>query len=140
MQVYAPNSMTSMTAAPPARRGATSTFTVAAEAPQAAAASGPVSTLAGIGMLLALQGFEDATERRKRVVRRARSALDALEALKLGLLAGRIEPAMLLRLQALAEEIGTDTGDSGLDEALAAIALRARVELAKAGIAPSIAA
>jgi hypothetical protein len=134
MQVYSTRSLTPAAVASVARRGVSGTFTLAAQIPQAVTASLTVSTLGDIGMLLALQGAEDATERRKRVLKRARSALDALDALKLSLLEGRVEPSTLRRLQALAGDIAADTADPRLDEVLAAIALRSQVELAKAGI------
>ena len=52
----------------------------------------PCGPLGGIDALIALQGIEDPVERRRRAVRHGPRALDALDELKIGLLAGDIEP------------------------------------------------
>ncbi|MFD1331909.1 flagellar assembly protein FliX, partial [Methylopila musalis] len=62
---------------------------------------------------------------------RGRGLLDALEALKADMLHGRAGSASLEALRALLAEAGETTGDAGLDDTLAAIDLRAQVELAK---------
>jgi hypothetical protein len=134
MQVYGANALATPTAAPAARRTSGGTFKVATDTAQAAAATGAMRSVAGIDALLALQGVEDATERRKRAVRRGRAALDALDELKLALLSGTLRPESLRRLQILAGELKGDTGDGRLDAVLAEIQLRVGVELAKAGI------
>ena len=54
---------------------------------------------------IALQGVEDPTERRRRAVKRGRRALDALDELKLGLLAGTLDQATLLRLKSAAGDL-----------------------------------
>lgn len=82
---------------------------------------------------MALQGVEDPVERRKRAVRRGRSALDVLDDLKIRLLSGTLDAAMVQRLRAAAAEIKGTSGDPGLDQVLAEIELRVEVELAKAG-------
>lgn len=87
----------------------------------------------GLEALLAMQGVEDATERRKRSVARGRSALDVLDDLKIGLLAGTFNPSTVARLRAAAAELKASSGDPGLDAVLAEIELRVEVELAKAG-------
>jgi hypothetical protein len=87
--------------------------------------------------LLALQGFEDPTERRKRAIKRGRNALDALDALKLGLLGGALENGAIAALKAARAELSDSTGDPGLDSVLAEIELRVEVELAKIGVPPS---
>jgi hypothetical protein len=91
-------------------------------------------TVGGINALIALQGVEDPVERRRRAVKHGRRALDALDALKLGLLAGTLEPAALLRLKAVAADLKDGSGDEKLDQVLAEIELRVAVELAKAGV------
>src|SRR5690606_23025625 len=58
-------------------------------------APGHLQAISGVDVLVALQGLEDTTERRKRAVRRGRSALDALDELKLGLLSGSLDRAAL---------------------------------------------
>ena len=134
MKVYGANALAAPAAAPVARRTAGGTFKIASDSTQAAAATGAVRSVSGIDALLALQGVEDATERRRRSVRRGRAALDALDELKLGLLSGTLAPESLRRLQVLGGEVAGDTGDARLDAVLAEIRLRVDVELAKTGI------
>ena len=69
------------------------------EASRAAAASSALRTVGGIDALIALQGVEDPTERRRHAVKRGRLALDALDELKIGLLGGELTPATLTRAQ-----------------------------------------
>ena len=81
---------------------------------------------------MALQGVEDATERRRRAIRRGGGLLDRLDELKLALLSGEGGEVPLDRLsRALQEECPADA-DSALSSLLAQIDLRAAVELAKA--------
>jgi hypothetical protein len=87
----------------------------------------------GIDGLLALQGIEDPTERRKRSVKRGRGALDVLNELKIGLLAGSFDQGTVARLRAAAADLKSSSGDPGLDAVLSEIELRVEVELAKAG-------
>jgi hypothetical protein len=93
-----------------------------------------VRTIGGIDALLALQGVEEPGERRRKAVKRGRSALDALDALKLGLLSGRLDAAAQARLKSAGAGLREPTGDPGLDIVLAEIALRVEVELAKTGV------
>ena len=93
-----------------------------------------VSQLKGIGgidTLMALQGLEDAAERRKRAVRKGRGALDVLESLKVSLLSGNLDQSTLNRLRAISKDLSESTGDLGLDGVLAEIDLRVQVEIAK---------
>lgn len=133
MRIYGPNATTVGTSVT-ARRTAGGTFTLPdAAAPaetRAASAPKPVTSL---DALLALQGVEDLVERRRRAVKRGRSALDVLDDLKLGLLSGTFEPATLERLRGAARDLKDQSGDPGLDQVLAEIELRVEVELAKAG-------
>jgi hypothetical protein len=99
-------------------------------APSAAAASS-LRTVGGIDALIALQGVDDATERRRHAVKRGRLALDALDELKVGLLGGELTPATLQKLKAVAAHLKTSSGDSALDGVLAEIELRVEVEIAK---------
>jgi len=87
----------------------------------------------GIDALLALQGVDDPTERRRRSVSRGRHALDALEEVKLGVLSGALDAASLNRLKAAAVGLNEPSGDTTLDGVLAEIELRVEVELAKMG-------
>src|SRR5262249_17522853 len=81
--------------------------------------------------LIALQGVEDPTERRRQALRRGRFALDALEELKIGLLGGTLSRATLSKLQSAAGALAGRTGDAGLDSVLGEIHLRVDVEIAK---------
>lgn len=137
MRVYGPNGTGPVATPSSERRSATGTFTLGNEEPaRAANAAMAPRTLGGIDALIALQGLEDLPERRRRSLKRGRSALDALDALKLGLLSGRVDPAALAQLRVAAGALGESSGDPGLDSVLAEIALRAEVELAKLGLAP----
>lgn len=102
---------------------------------QRAAAVGAAAPAAGIDALLALQAAGDATQGRKRQLRRGRSLLDTLDALKLDLLAGRASEGHLNQLMALISQARERT-EPGLDALLDDIELRARVELAKRGLFP----
>jgi hypothetical protein len=88
-----------------------------------------------VDALLALQGFEDPAERKKRAVGKGSRALDMLDALKLGLIDGTVDQSTLMRLKVAADGLTESTGDAGLDMVLGEIDLRVAVELAKAGVA-----
>lgn len=92
-----------------------------------------VRTVAGIDALIALQGVEDPTERRRRSVTRGRQALDALEELKLGVLGGGLDNSVLQRLRTAAAGLKELSGDRNLDAVISEIELRVEVELAKFG-------
>ncbi len=135
MRVTGPNGTAAVTTPAAARRTAGGTFSLAeTKAPQPQSAAVAFRTLGGIDALIALQGIEDPVERRRRVVKQGARALDALDELKLGLLSGAIDQAMLLRLKAVAADLKEGSGDDGLDQVLGEIDLRVAVELAKAGI------
>jgi hypothetical protein len=113
------------------RGGGGFTVVVNNDAPPPSAA--PESAAAGgVGALLALQAVADPLTERRRAVKGGRDLLDALDEIKLALLEGRL-PAE--RIERLAAAVGTcpPTGEAGLDGVLAAIDLRAQVELAKLG-------
>lgn len=135
MRVLAPNGTVVATSPTVVRRTPGGTFAPPeSEAPQAHSAAVALRTLGGIDALIALQGVEDPTERRRRAVRHGRRALDALDELKLGLLAGTLDQGTLLRLKTVATDLKDGSGDDRLDGVLAEIDLRVAVELAKAGI------
>ncbi len=138
MRIHGPNRPTAPGAKPAARQNTSGTFTLqeAATAQQPAATAAPRS-VAGIDALIALQGVEDPTERRRRAVARGRSALDVLEELKLSLLAGTLDREVVARLKTAAAGLKEATGDPGLDDLLAEIELRVEVELAKMNPAPA---
>jgi class II flagellar assembly regulator FliX len=132
MRVHAANAARLAGAAPAARRTGAGTFAVAdAEAPRAAAATTGPRAVAGIDALLALQAIDEPGERRRRGAKRGRIALDALDDLKLGLLAGTLDGVALRKLTSAAAVLAEQSGDPGLDGILAEIELRAAVELAK---------
>jgi Class II flagellar assembly regulator len=133
MRIYGSNSTAAVTSTPPARRtSAAGGFSVTEdESARAASASAPLRTVGGIDALIALQGIEDATERRRHAVKRGRLALDALDELKVGLLGGELSPATLQKLKAVAAHLKAGSGEAGLDRVLAEIELRVEVEIAK---------
>lgn len=117
------------------RRTGSSSFALPEESTSASesrAAMAPKSA-AGIDALLAMQGIEDPTERRKRSVQRGKGALDVLDDLKIGLLSGNFNAATVSRLRDAAASLKSTSGDPGLDAVLSEIELRVEVELAKAG-------
>ena len=134
MRIYGPNGTTLGTTAGTVKRTSSTGFslpdaTTAAETRSAA----PPKAAGNIDALLALQGVEDPTERRKRSVQRGRGALDVLDDLKLGLLSGNFDASTVNRLRAAAANLKSSSGDPGLDAVLSEIELRVEVELAKAG-------
>src|SRR6204780_3748222 len=135
MRVTGPNG--TAIAGPPvaARRTAGGGFTLSeASTPQAQSPAVGLRTLGGIDALIALQGIEDPTERRRRAVKHGSRALDALDELKVGLLAGTLDQVTMLRLKSAAADLHDGSGDDRLDQVLAEIDLRVAVELAKVGI------
>ena len=125
-----------LAAAPAAPRRVTSGAFSLGDTEQARApgAPGTLRTIDGIDALIALQGIEEPAERRRRAVKRGRNALDVLDHLKLDLLSGELDHAIVNRLKSAAADLKHGSGDGGLDEVLAEIELRVEVELAKAGI------
>ena len=129
---------TPATTGPAAHRSGGGGFSLpSGEAATAPAGSAGTRTLGGIDALLALQGVEAAgiveapEERRRRAVKRGHTALDLLDEMKLGLLSGRLDPALLLRLKSAAAGLKDLSGDPRVDQVLAEIDLRVEVELAK---------
>ena len=84
---------------------------------------------------MALQGVEDATERRRRAIRRGGGLLDRLDELKLAMLGGESGAPALERLARSLREERPEDADEGLKGLLDQIELRAAVELAKADVA-----
>ena len=134
MRIYGSNGTAALASPASARRTTSSGFSVSGSesAPQAAASSS-LRTVGGIDALIALQGIEDATERRRHAVKRGRLALDALEELKIGLLGGDMTPGTLQKLKVVAAHLKDGSGDAALDGVLAEIELRVEVEIAKLG-------
>jgi hypothetical protein len=133
MRINGPNGL-SYGVSQNARRSASAGFSLpaTADAAESRATSAPRAA-GGIDALLALQGVsEDPAERRRRSVQRGRGALDILDEIRVGLLAGGHNVAGLARLKAAAAELKQSSGDPGLDAVLGEIELRVEVELAKA--------
>jgi hypothetical protein len=132
MRVQGPNGTGIVSSQSTARRESTGTFTLEeGETTRQSARAASLRTVSGIDALIALQGIEDPTERRRRAISRGRTALDALDQLKVGLLAGVLDRGTLSALRAAAASLKDPTGDPGLDSVLAAIELRVEVEIAK---------
>ena len=132
MRVERPSGPNAVSGGKTVRHGGSEGFTLS----EGAAASEPtaktgVRTIGGIDTLIALQGVEAPAERRRRAVARGRTALDALDALKIGLLSGEVDAGMVARLKSAMSGLKDGSGDPLLDEVLAEIDLRVEVELAK---------
>jgi hypothetical protein len=132
MRVERPSGPNAVSRGKMVRRGSSEGFTLS----EGEAASGPtakpgVRTVGGIDALIALQGVEAPAERRRRAVARGRAALDALDALKIGLLSGDLDVATVARLKSAVSGLKDGSGDPMIDEVLAEIELRLEVELAK---------
>jgi hypothetical protein len=111
------------------RGGGFSVGLAAGGAMRGAAAAGAMAPL-GLGML-SLQESGGGAERDAAARRRAESLLEELDGLQAELLDGRRDTGRLARLAALEE--GEAGADPGLREAVQAIVLRARIELARRG-------
>ena len=134
MRIYGPNGTNLGSSASNARRTSSTGFALPDTATVAETRSAAPPKAAGnIDALLALQGVEDPTERRKRSVQRGKGALDVLDDLKLGLLSGNFDASTINRLRDAAANLKSSSGDPGLDTVLSEIELRVEVELAKAG-------
>ncbi|MBY0382399.1 MAG: flagellar assembly protein FliX [Xanthobacteraceae bacterium] len=135
MKIYGPNGTSFTAPSGGAKRTSSTGFSLGetSEPSEARATSAPRQA-AGIDALLALQGIEeDPTQRRRRSVARGRTALDLLDDLKIGLLAGSLDSTTVSRLRLATADLKAASGDPGLDQVLSEIELRVEVELAKAG-------
>lgn len=128
--------VTRAAAAKGAAAGAAFRVQSAAE-PSAAAGPTQLRGADSVGALLALQAEPDALHsRRRRAARAGHDVLDRLNSLRIAMIEGSQSGPGADLLEGMLGQI-TWSGDSGLDEALAAIDLRARVELAKLGRFPA---
>jgi hypothetical protein len=84
-----------------------------------------------VDTILALQGVEDATDSRRRVVQHGEQLLSLLDEIRDGFLAGGIPRGTLNRLALAIIARRESFADPKLHEVLDEIDLRARVELAK---------
>jgi len=135
MRIYGPNGTTLGSPASNTRRTSSTGFSLPATpaTPEETRSAAAPKAAGNIDALLALQGIEDPTERRKRSVARGKGALDVLDDLKLGLLSGNLNASTVNRLRDAAANLKSSSGDPGLDAVLSEIELRVEVELAKAG-------
>jgi hypothetical protein len=104
--------------------------------PRAAQAGGAMATT-GIDALLALQAVDDPVTGRRKAIKRANALLDSLEEMRDDVLTGRLSEGRLNRAVALLQQ-AKDQTEPGLDEIVADIELRVRVELAKLGKFPAL--
>ena len=141
MKVSGPSGPTSAQGSRPAR--ANGGFSVphgdAAAGTSATTSASAPSAVANVSALMALQGVEDVTERRRRAIRRGGGLLDRLEELKLALLNGEAGDGALERLTRTLREDRPVDADAELNSLLDQIDLRAAVELAKADLRRSAA-
>jgi hypothetical protein len=135
MRIYGPNGTTLGSPASNTRRTSSTGFSLpdASAVPEEVRSATAPRTAASLDALMALQGVEDPTERRRRSVARGKGALDVLDDLKLGLLSGNLDASTVNRLRDAAANLKSSSGDPGLDTVLSEIELRVEVELAKAG-------
>ncbi|MCF2524379.1 flagellar assembly protein FliX [Bradyrhizobium sp. G127] len=134
MRIYGPNGTSLASPASTTRRSGSTSFSLGdVGTPAEMRSAAPPRAASGIDALLTMQGVEDSTERRKRSVARGRTALDVLDDLKIGLLAGSFDSTTVARLRTAAADLKMTSGDPGLDQVLSEIELRVEVELAKAG-------
>lgn len=94
------------------------------------------AALAGLSALLDLQEIEAPAERRKRAVKRGHALLDRLDGLRIALLEGEV-PVETLESLVLLVANREPSGDDRLEQLMADIDLRVRVELAKFGRFPA---
>ena len=96
----------------------------------AVASAGP---LTAVQSLLAIQEVPDATQSRKRAVKRGNDLLDQLDQIRLALLTGSISPDRLRHLARQLREPRPPSLDPNLAQLMDDIELRVAVELAKLG-------
>ncbi len=131
MRIVGPNA-TARAAAPSAAKRTAGGFSVAEEtAPRTSQPVASLRTVGGIDALIALQGQDETAERRRRAVARGRTALDALDELKVEVLSGTPGPSTLMRLKSVTAELTDGSGDPKLDALMTEIELRVAVEIAK---------
>ena len=132
MRVLASSTHTTVRDSAAARRAGAGGFSLSEGAYAATRnTAGHLQAISGVDVLVALQGLDDKGKRRRRAAKKGRAALDALDALKLGLVTGVLDRAALDRLKAAAAEVPSESGEPGLDQVLAEINLRVQVEIAK---------
>jgi hypothetical protein len=105
--------------------------TPAAPEPAGISGASSVAHVSSLEALIALQEVGGPLERRRRSVGRAGKILDALDALKLDLMDGRLSKSAVEALTRAVREQRALTDEPGLESLLDEIETRAAVELAK---------
>jgi hypothetical protein len=118
-------------ASPAAAGGFAPIMTPAATGAAGVSGAGAVSVVSSLDALIALQEVGGPLERRRRATRRAGHILDALDELKLELLAGGLTAANVEALARAVRDQRALTDDPRLEGVLDEIETRAAVELAK---------
>lgn len=95
---------------------------------QSAGSSAPASN---VGALLSIQEVPDASQGRSRGLNRGKDLLAELDAIRVGLLSGRLPRERIERILRLLRQRQDSFGDPHLTEIVAEIEVRAAVELAK---------
>lgn len=108
-------------------------FSLGSSAPTEQARMSGVSSAMPMDGLFALQANDDATERKKRQVKRGHGLLDGLDRLKAALLGGMVPAAQLTELKRQLEQSRENSDDPQLEDLLGHIELRVAVEIAKLG-------
>lgn len=91
----------------------------------------PAAGLTNLGALLALQGEDDVTERRRRATKRSNTLLDQLDGIRIAILEGGVTREQVAALAVTLREHRDAVEDPGLNAILDDVELRAEVELAK---------
>lgn len=93
--------------------------------------AGPLAPASNVGALLSIQEVPDASQGRSRGLNRGRDLLAELDAIRVGLLSGRLPRERIERILRLLRQKQDGFGDPRLNEIVAEIEVRAAVELAK---------
>ncbi len=114
-----------------ARRGGAGQFNIPTDVAETHAA-GETATVASVSLssMLALQEVDSPTERDRSARRHAEYMLDELEGLQIELLGHPLDPERMSRLSSLVRSLPVAT-HPGLRVAVASVALRAGVEMAR---------
>ena len=119
------------TSSPAAAGGFEPIMSPAASGAAGISGAGAVSSISSLDALIALQEVGGPLERRRRATGRASRILDALDEMKLELLAGGLTPALVEALARAVRDQRALTDDPRLEGVLDEIETRAAVELAK---------
>lgn len=138
MRILGPNSVQPAKAIKQRKAGTQGTGFASKVSEQQAAAPAncaqAAAPLAGVDSMLMMQGIDADESNRQAAVQQAGSVLDALEQVRRGILLGAIPAGRLQRVASQLQQQLNTTTDPALSDILTDIVLRARVELAKAGI------